>query len=512
MNFIETFTAARTVSTPLVAVRTPDAASTIDNVRKALGADIKTTPLMAWDAIHGLKGLDGNDKLGAKMMAHMVKEAGLEDSSTSVDLAITLGLLEFATTDVIVFVHNPHMIFEKDSRTIQGVWNLRDSYKANGNMLIMLEPLGTVLPSELNNDVLMIDEPLPTRTELEKIVESVYAYAECKKPAAAIVKAACDALVGIAAFPSEQSVAMSLDKATGKLDIKQLWTRKRQIVSTVPGLSFAPDNLKLSDMGGLDNLRNYGIKLMKGKRGANVLLRMDEVEKQFAGTGTDSSGSTGKLLGSFLSWVEDKKILCMLLVGVPGASKSHFVYCLGGEFGVPVLNFDVSAMEDKHVGEGNKNLKRAQATVEAISDGQIILIATANNIAGLPAELISRFEKGGIFFVDAPTAQEREDILALKTKKFNLGPEQTKVTPNITGWTGREIEAMCEKADNLGDTLSESAAYVVPLTKSHKETIKALRQSSHDRYLSATNPGLYQYDEAVEEVPAVPVATGRKMR
>jgi len=58
--------------------------------------------------------------------------------------------------------------------------------------------------------------------------------------------------------------------------------------------------------------------------------------------------------------------------------------------------------------------------VEAISDGQILLCATANSLRGLPAELISRFEKGGIFFFDAPTSDERKVILDLKIAKYKL--------------------------------------------------------------------------------------------
>jgi hypothetical protein len=78
------------------------------------------------------------------------------------------------------------------------------------------------------------------------------------------------------------------------------------------------------------------------------ILRTDEIEKQFAGSGTDSSGSTGKVLGEFLTWIEDNKVICSLFLGVPGSSKSWITYCLGGEYKKPVINYSLSAMEDKH--------------------------------------------------------------------------------------------------------------------------------------------------------------------
>ena len=45
---------------------------------------------------------------------------------------------------------------------------------------------------------------------------------------------AVDALIGLAAFPAEQVVAMSLSKQG--LDAEQLWERKRQIIEQAPGL------------------------------------------------------------------------------------------------------------------------------------------------------------------------------------------------------------------------------------------------------------------------------------
>ncbi len=46
---------------------------------------------------------------------------------------------------------------------------------------------------------------------------------------------ALDALLGLAAFPAEQVLAMSLSR-TG-LDLDQLWERKRQVIEQAPGLS-----------------------------------------------------------------------------------------------------------------------------------------------------------------------------------------------------------------------------------------------------------------------------------
>ena len=507
MKFIKSFTDARNVSAPLVKVNTSDAANTILTIRESLGTPTEQegTPLVAWDAINGLHGENdsGNDAVRHMLTQHEIA------STATVELPIALAVLNGVQADLIVFIHNVHLFWE-DPLVIQGIWNLRDSYKANGMMMVMFASLGTILPPELNNDVLSLEEPLPNRAEIRNIGKSMYKYAGCTDPSAEVYEQLSDALIGVASFPAEQAIAMNLDKNTGILNIKGLWDRKREIIKAVQGLSFSSGLLTLLDLGGCNNIRKYMSAIMKGKRRPRLILRVDEIEKAFAGAGTDTSGVKGDLLGNFLSWVEDKNVFCVLLLGVPGAAKSHFIYCLGGSFGVPVVNFDIAGMQDSLVGNSGKNLRRAEATVEAISDGDIMLIATANSLRGLPAELLSRFEKGGIFFFDTPNAEERMDIMTLKLKKYNIDPSQE--IPDTTGWTGREIESLCDKTDRLeGGTLTESAKYVVPLTKSQASTIDDLRQSANERYLSANHEGLYHY-KAPETTHTSTVTQGRKMR
>lgn len=517
MNFLQNFVSARNVGTPIVKVNTPDSVSTVASVRKSLGKSEPTVPIAIWDAINGLLGIN---EAGTKAVIQMMKacgDGGTERAATT-SLPIALQVVNNpAFENFILFVRNPHLFWNDDPLVIQGVWNCRDLYKANGMMLILMTPLGTLLPPDLNSDVLSLEEALPTRAEIRKIVSEMYTQAAAEQPSEAIFDQCGDALVGIPMFPAEQAVAMNITKKTGAINIKGLWERKRGIISATPGLSFAPDDLTLADMGGNRNIAEYLSKIMAGKRGANIVLRLDEIEKAFAGAGTDTSGVKGDLLGNFLSWVEDKKVFCVLCLGVPGSAKSHFIYCLGGSFGKPVINFDIAGMQDSLVGNSGKNLRNAEATVEAISDGQIILIATANSLRGLPAELLSRFEKGGIFFFDVPDESERADILALKIKKFSLTPAQTAgFSVGVTeGWTGREIESLCDKSDRLGITLIEAAQYVVPLTVSQKASIDELRDSATDRYLSASKCGRFTYVKTVttidHSITAAPTGA-RKLR
>jgi len=47
----------------------------------------------------------------------------------------------------------------------------------------------------------------------------------------------------------------------------------------------------------------------------------------------------------------------------------------------------------------------------------------------------------------------------------------------------------------LGITLMQAARYIVPVSRSAAEQIKALRQMASGKFISASTPGVYQYQE-----------------
>ena len=250
---------------------------------------------------------------------------------------------------------------------------------------------------------------------------------------------------------------------------------------------------------------------MTGGYAPTVVLRMDEIQRQFSGSESDSSGTKGNLMGEWLTWVNDNKIFCSLFLGVPGSSKSHSIDCIAGEYGKPVIDYSIPGMEASLVGDSSKNQRAANHTIDAISDKRVWLIATANSLRGLPPELISRFQIGGIFFFDAPGDEERKGILKLKIARHGLAPNQDQ--PDMTGWTGRDIENCALKSKMCDMSLVESGQYVVPLMTSHAEEMEALRQSASGRFLSASKPGVYTYTAPAEKhAPSIKITEGRKMR
>jgi hypothetical protein len=389
----------------------------------------------------------------------------------------------------------------------QGIWNLRDSYKANGNMLILLAAPGSRLPSELTNDVLCLDEPLPTVEELQATVRNTYKFAKTvNTPDDPFVVKATEALIGLPSFAAEQAAAMSLTinrtdpkKLTGDLSLDDLWGRKRQIINQTPGLSIHAGKETLEDVGGNEAVKEFLRGIMEGNNPPSVILFTDEIEKGMAGAGTDMSGVKDELNGSILTWTQERQIEGMLLLGIPGVSKSLLAKATGGTYGKPVIIFDIPGMQSGIIGSSGERIRNAQAIVDATSGwtptsgGKVLWLATCNGVASLKPELRRRFSLAQFFF-DAPSREEKDMIWAIHRAKQKIDPKDT--LPNDEGWTGAEIESCCKKAYRLRWTLEKAAQYIVPVTRSAATQIEQTRSEASGKYLSASHPGVYQAHEA----------------
>jgi hypothetical protein len=143
----------------------------------------------------------------------------------------------------------------------------------------------------------------------------------------------------------------------------------------------------------------------------------------------------------------------------------------GNTAGIPTIAFDLAAMESSLVGASTDRLRTALKIIDAVSQGRMLFIATCNSIASLPPELRRRFTLGTFFF-DLPTEEEREIIWQIYLRKYDVSGE----LPDDEGWTGAEIKECCRKAHRLGMSLPHASRYIVPVSRSAAEQVKALRQ------------------------------------
>jgi hypothetical protein len=77
-----------------------------------------------------------------------------------------------------------------------------------------------------------------------------------------------DALIGLAASPAEQVLALALLK--NGVDLSRLWERKRQTVEQTPGLSIWRGGETFDDVGGCDTIKRFLSAVLNGREAPRV--------------------------------------------------------------------------------------------------------------------------------------------------------------------------------------------------------------------------------------------------
>lgn len=501
MSYLDQFRAARRSAAPIIVVRTSDFTTVINDVKKFYTD--KNVPILQWDVSRGIM---GSNKLGAEA-ATAINANDQEqppamvtgNPTDALQKAIRLlpsGDESKGQNGAILFMMNLQIILESrdDARisVIQGVWNCRDEFKSSNRTLVLLCP-DLKVPPELSNDVVILDMPLPTKADLGTIVESQFKAAGLKKPEQEITVAAVDAITGLSSFAAEQVTAMSLSQQG--LDLSAMWDRKRSIIRQTGGLNvYSGPRVTFDDLGGLAQLKKYLRMIIAGKRPPRLVVLMDEIEKQMGGS-YDSTGVNMDAIGQLLTGIQDNGWDGTLWPGFPGSGKTELGKAMGFEAGGLFLTLDMGGMKDKYVGNSEKMVRAALAMLKAMGGENVFFIGTCNSMAVLKPELKRRFAYGTFFF-DLPTQEEQLPIWKIHLRNFDIKQQQL---PKCPGWTGAEIKSCCKRADEFKVSLVEAAKYVSPVIKSMGDQVLELRKSAHQKYLSATNEGYYDMNNAITE-------------
>jgi len=148
-------------------------------------------------------------------------------------------------------------------------------------------------------------------------------------------------------------------------------------------------------------------------------------------------------------------------------------------------------MQESLVGKSGQNIRNGLKVVDAVTSGETLVIATSNSIQSLPPELRRRFSLG-IFFFDLPSKSGRDAIWKLYLNQYGL--KSTKL-PDDTDWTGAEIEKCCRIAWRFECDPAGASSFIVPVAKSDPNQLAYLRKMAHNTFISASERGIYQYNE-----------------
>ena len=202
----------------------------------------------------------------------------------------------------------------------------------------------------------------------------------------------------------------------------------------LPLLKLDPSNLYNKYIG--ESERNFKRAMAAAERMAPVVLWIDELEKAFAQGGSEDGGVSQRILGSFLSWLQDRR-------------------------------------------------------------GDVFVVATANDVTRLPPEFLRKGRFDEIFFVDLPDAATRGEIFRIHLGSRGQDPagfDLEALAVASAGFSGSEIEGVVVSglygAFAIGgklapDSLLDEVAGTKPLSVTRAEDIGALRAWARERTVSA---------------------------
>jgi SpoVK/Ycf46/Vps4 family AAA+-type ATPase len=128
-------------------------------------------------------------------------------------------------------------------------------------------------------------------------------------------------------------------------------------------------------------------------------------------------------------------------------------------------------------------------------EAQVFVVATANDLRGLPPELLRKGRFDEIFFVDLPDADSRRRIFEIHLQVRKQDPaslELDRLVLASEGFSGAEIEqavisglyrALHARAVLDTATLLRELEGTVPLSVSRREDVDWLRGYARDRFV-----------------------------
>jgi hypothetical protein len=498
-TWIEQWKRERRAGTPLVALATPDVPAAATAVASGAPAE---TPVIVWSTSQGARA--GNANPASQDALSKLSEAlnGIDPASVSNMGDLLVGARALPERTVLV-TWNAHLHWtEKFVR--DAALALRDLFKQDQRTLLLLAPDVADLAREIGPDTRVLREGMPDRAARAALVTATYGSATGVPDLTDQARdRATEATAGLTAFAVEQAVAVNIRKEG--LDVDGLRTTAREAVNARRGLRVSDERITYRDVGGLAALADYVRALFRGPDRPSAVVLLDEIEKMLAGSGGgDLSGVSSDILGALLTWMERRKVHATLLMGPPGSGKSLSAQAAAGEHDVPLLWCDIGAMKGSLVGESGANLRAALDTIDAVSEGRVLLVATCNGVRELRPELLRRFKPR--FMVDLPLPEDVEGIWRIQLAANGL--TESVARPPTDGWTGAEVRDACRIARATATTPKDAARYIVPISVSSKPIIDAIRNEAQGKFICASRGGPYRGPDALRA--AAPPSTKRR--
>jgi SpoVK/Ycf46/Vps4 family AAA+-type ATPase len=272
--------------------------------------------------------------------------------------------------------------------------------------------------------------------------------------------------------------------------------KKKQIIQQTQLLDFCLKNKSLSDLGGLDNFKEW------------LQLRKEAFSPEALNYGLPYPKG-------------------LLLVGVQGTGKSVAAKIIAEEWKLPLLRLDFGRMFASLIGQSEQRIRKMIEIAEALSPcvlwvdeidkafagassvgdsgttgrvlatfitwlsektSPVFVVATANNVEAIPSEILRKGRFDELFFLNLPTQEEREAIFKVHLKKYrpnSINYFQLSLLGQLSNdFSGAEIEQVIIEAMRLGfnenrefnnEDILNSIQTLVPLSRTKHKELEVLK-------------------------------------
>jgi len=323
-------------------------------------------------------------------------------------------------------------------------------------------------------------------------------------------------------FKEAATILLGLSEIEVKNVISSLIAKGSLLKDDLVDLKFAKDSM-FSDISGLEKIDVDPTIAFGGLE--NLKEWLDEKKKLLAPDKKEQMIARGI-----------KPPRGILIVGVPGCGKSLSAKAIAAKWQMPLYLLDFATVQGRYVGQSEQQLKEALETAEYVSPcilwideiekglsgasgdsgvtnrmiGQflfwlqeckkeVFVVATANDINNLPAELLRKGRFDEMFFVDLPSEAERAEIIRLYLAKYlnvKVGDDFVNQLVELSkGFAGSDIESCIREiayqvvANNIQLTQNifvDTFSKTVSLSKTNPEKIEKIRAWGKEHAISAT--------------------------
>ena len=404
-----------------------------------------------------------------------------------------------------VFILRDFDRFLDDVAIARKLKNLARKLKSESQNIIVLASQINI-PDSLSEFFAILEFPLPNpdelRSEIEQIIRSLNS-SNNPQNNLQMDKSEIDDLVRAGQGLSLERIRRVLAKAiaeNGQLrpeDVELILEEKRQSIRQTQILEFYPSTTEISDIGGLDNLKEW------------LLRRGSAFSDRARKYGLPHPRG-------------------LLLAGIQGTGKSLTAKAISHHWHLPLLRLDVGRLFAGLVGESESRTRQMIQLAEALSpcvlwideidkafsglEGRgdsgttnrvfgtfltwmaektspVFVVATANNIRTLPPELLRKGRFDEVFFVGLPNQEERSQIFSVHLSKYrphNIRDYNIeRLAYETPDFSGAEIEQGIIEAMHIGfsqnrdfstDDILEAASQIVPLAQTAQQEIQVLQE------------------------------------